>query len=122
MLSEIKDSPGYSRSCYEKVSDILTKLGMAANLLGYKYLREAILIAYRDSASVSCIMQSIYAPIAKKHGTTVSRLERDMRHAIETVWTKGSLDYIDKCFGYTVDANKGKPSNREFIATIRNLI
>ncbi len=122
MQSETRDNPVYSRNCYEKTSDILTKLGMSANLLGYKYLREAILISYRDSSSVSCIMQSIYAPIAKKHSTTVARLERDMRHAIETVWTKGNLDYIDKCFGYTVDASKGKPSNREFIATIRNLI
>jgi two-component system response regulator (stage 0 sporulation protein A) len=46
-------------------------------------------------------------------------VERAIRHAIEVAWTRGQLETIENIFGYTINANKGKPTNSEFIAMIR---
>ena len=56
--------------------------------------------------------------MAKKYKTTSSRVERAIRHAIEVAWSRGQIDTVENIFGYTVNANKGKPTNSEFIAMI----
>ena len=53
-----------------------------------------------------------------KYKTTPSRVERAIRHAIEVAWGRGQLEVVESIFGYTVNANKGKPTNSEFIAMI----
>ena len=53
-----------------------------------------------------------------KNKTTPSRVERAIRHAIEVAWGRGKIEAMEKIFGYTVNASKGKPTNSEFIAMI----
>ncbi|NMC56804.1 MAG: sporulation transcription factor Spo0A, partial [Eubacteriaceae bacterium] len=57
-----------------------------------------------------------------KFKTTSSRVERAIRHAIEVAWSRGNMDTLDSIFGYTIDQNKGKPTNSEFIAMIADKI
>lgn len=45
-------------------------------------------------------------------------VERAICHTIEVAWGRGKLEAMEKIFGYTVNANKGKPTNSEFIAMI----
>ena len=61
---------------------------------------------------------TLYPAVAKKFGTTSSRVERAIRHAIEVAWDRGDLETLQKYFGYTVSNAKGKPTNSEFIALI----
>ena len=56
--------------------------------------------------------------MAKNFGTTPSRVERAIRHAIEVAWDRGDLEVLQSFFGYTVSNSKGKPTNSEFIALI----
>ena len=56
--------------------------------------------------------------IAKRFGSTPSRVEGAIRHAIEVAWDRGDLETLQKYFGYTVNSAKGKPTNSEFIAMI----
>ena len=56
--------------------------------------------------------------LAKKDKTTPSRVERAIRHAIEVAWNRGQIETVENIFGYTVNSNKGKPTNSEFIAMI----
>ena len=60
----------------------------------------------------------LYPQVAKTFGTTPSRVERAIRHAIEVAWDRGDLDTLQRFFGYTVSNTKGKPTNSEFIALI----
>ena len=60
----------------------------------------------------------LYPAVAKRFGTTPSRVERAIRHAIEVAWDRGDLETLQKYFGYTVSNTKGKPTNSEFIAMI----
>ena len=50
--------------------------------------------------------------------TTLGRVERAIRHAIEVAWDRSNLDTLQRFFGYTVGNTKGKPPNSEFIALI----
>lgn len=100
------------------VTSIIHEIGVPAHIKGYHYLREAIILAVRDLDIINAITKVLYPTVAKKFGTTSSRVERAIRHAIETAWNRGDLDTLNKFFGYTVSNTKGKPTNSEFIAMI----
>lgn len=101
-----------------KVTNILHEIGVPAHIRGYHYMREAILMAIENVEVLNYITKELYPSIAKKCNTTPSRVERAIRHAIEVAWSRGKIDAIDNLFGYTVNTNKGKPTNSEFIALI----
>jgi two-component system response regulator (stage 0 sporulation protein A) len=91
---------------------------VTAHIKGYQYLREAIIIAVEDMDVINAVTKVLYPEVAKRFGTTASRVERAIRHAIEVAWDRGDLETLQKYFGYTVSNAKGKPTNSEFIAMI----
>ena len=100
------------------VTSIIHEIGVPAHIKGYQYLREAIIIAVNDMDVINAITKVLYPQVAKTFGTTPSRVERAIRHAIEVAWDRGDLDTLQRFFGYTVSNTKGKPTNSEFIALI----
>ena len=100
------------------VTNIIHEIGVPAHIKGYQYLREAIIIAVNDMDVINAITKVLYPEGAKNFGTTPSRVERAIRHAIEVAWDRGDLDTLQRFFGYTVSNTKGKPTNSEFIALI----
>ncbi len=101
-----------------RVTNMIHDVGVPAHIKGYQYIREAILMAIEDQESINSITKVLYPNLAKKFKTTPSRVERAIRHAIEVAWNRGQIEVHDKIFGYTVNSNKGKPTNSEFIAMI----
>jgi len=108
----------HSLNLEERVTNILHEIGVPAHIRGYNYMREAIVLAVNDIEVLNYITKELYPAIAKRCGTTPSRVERAIRHAIEVAWSRGKIDAIDSLFGYTVNNHKGKPTNSEFIALI----
>ena len=100
------------------VTGIIHEIGVPAHIKGYQYLREAIIIAVNDMDVINAITKVLYPQVAKTFGTTPSRVEWAIRHAIEVAWDRGDLDTLQRFFGYTVSNTKGKPTNSEFIALI----
>ena len=100
------------------ITDIIHQIGVPAHIKGYHYLREAILMAVDDIEIMNSVTKCLYPSVAKKHGTTSSRVERAIRHAIEVAWDRGDVDVLNSYFGYTIHSSKGKPTNSEFIALI----
>ncbi|MBQ1729434.1 MAG: sporulation transcription factor Spo0A [Oscillospiraceae bacterium] len=100
------------------VTDIIHEIGIPAHIKGYQYLREAIVYAINDMDVLSAVTKVLYPEVAAKFGTTPSRVERAIRHAIEVAWDRGDVEVLQKYFGYTVSGLKGKPTNSEFIAMI----
>ena len=105
-----------------KVTNLIHDLGVPAHIKGYQYLREAIIMAVVNQEIINAVTKSLYPLLAKKYETTPSRVERAIRHAIEVAWNRGEIAVHDKIFGYTVNSNKGKPTNSEFIALIADKI
>ena len=101
-----------------QVTVIIHEVGVPAHIKGYQYLREAIIIAVNDMDVINAVTKVLYPEVAKRFGTTASRVERAIRHAIEVAWDRGDLETLQKYFGYTVSNAKGKPTNSEFIAMI----
>lgn len=101
-----------------QVTAIIHEIGVPAHIKGYQYLREAILIAVEDMDVINAVTKVLYPEVARRYGTTPSRVERAIRHAIEVAWDRGDLETLQKFFGYTVSNTKGKPTNSEFIAMI----
>ena len=91
---------------------------MPAHIKGYQYLRTAILLTVNDSDIINSVTKVLYPSVAKKYQTTTSRVERAIRHAIEVAWDRGDVDTLNSYFGYTIQNNRGKPTNSEFIAMI----
>ncbi|MBE5958040.1 MAG: sporulation transcription factor Spo0A [Lachnospiraceae bacterium] len=104
------------------VTSIIHDVGVPAHIKGYQYLREAIILSVNDNEMVNSITKILYPSIAKKFQTTPSRVERAIRHAIEVAWSRGKMETIDDLFGYTINIEKGKPTNSEFIALISDKI
>lgn len=100
------------------VTDILRQIGVPAHIKGYYYLRTAIMMAVENPQMIDAVTKILYPAIAKEYDTMPSRVERAIRHAIEISWDRGDVDVINSYFGYTVNNQKGKPTNSEFIAMI----
>ena len=71
-----------------------------------------------DNDIINSVTKVLYPTVAKKYGTTTSRVERAIRHAIEVAWDRGDIDTLNSYFGYTIQNSRGKPTNSEFIAMI----
>ena len=97
---------------------LLHELGVPSHIKGYQYIREGILLLYNNPSIVGGITKELYPEIANKYNTTVSRVERAIRHAIEVSWNRGNLDFMEEVFGHSVDYDKAKPTNSEFIVTV----
>lgn len=104
------------------VTKMLHEIGVPAHIKGYLYLRTAILMAVEDIDVLNAVTKQLYPDIAKEYDTTDTRVERAIRHAIEVAWERGNIDMINELFGYTIQADKGKPTNSEFIALMADRI
>lgn len=101
-----------------QVTEILHQIGVPAHIKGYHYLRESILMAIDDPDIINSVTKRLYPGVARVYGTTASRVERAIRHAIEVAWDRGDVDVLNSYFGYTIHNTRGKPTNSEFIAMI----
>ena len=123
LLTQSRGGGGHMRTEQEEnlettVTGIIHEIGVPAHIKGYQYLRESILIAVEVMELIIAVTKILYPEVAKRFGTTASRVERAIRHAIEVAWDRGDLETLQKYFGYTVSNAKGKPTNSEFIAMI----
>jgi len=109
---------GRSRSMDVDVTNIIHQMGVPAHIKGYQYLRDAILLVVNEVNLLGAVTKELYPTIAEKYNTTPSRVERAIRHAIELAWDRGNVEMMNKFFGYTINIQRGKPTNSEFIAMI----
>lgn len=100
------------------VTEIIHQIGIPAHIKGYQYLRTAIIMVVDDLDMINSITKELYPTVAKEYGTTSSRVERAIRHAIEVAWDRGDTEVLNSFFGFTIANTKGKPTNSEFIAMI----
>ena len=101
-----------------KISDMLHTLGVPSHIRGYQYIRDGIVMMYEEPDMLKGITKEVYPELALKYNTTTSRVERAIRHAIEVSWSRGDYQLMDKYFGNSIDYDKSKPTNAEFIITL----
>ncbi len=100
------------------ITKILHSLGVPSHIKGYQYIRDGIYLMYKEPNLIGGITKELYPEIAGRYHTTSSRVERAIRHAIEISWNRGDYDLMEEIFGHSVDYDRAKPTNSEFIATV----
>ena len=108
----------YNNNLQISITRTLHELGVPSHIKGYQYIREGIALVYKKPEMIGGITKELYPEIAEKYDSTVSRVERAIRHAIEVSWNRGNWDLMEDIFGHSVDIDKAKPTNSEFIVTI----
>ncbi len=108
----------YHNNLQIAVTNVLHELGVPSHIKGYSYIRQSIMEVFFHPDVVGGITKELYPKIADEFNTTVSRVERAIRHAIEVSWNRGNWDLMQEIFGYSVDIDKAKPTNSEFIVTV----
>lgn len=101
-----------------RITKLLHELGIPSHIKGYQYIRDAINLVYDNPELIGGITKNLYPEIAKKYNQSVTRVERAIRHAIEVSWNRGDWDLMEEIFGHSVDIDRAKPTNSEFIVTI----
>lgn len=114
-------SGGKHEVTQERITDLLVRLGVRANLKGFLYLKTGVRRCMNDREEMDGITKRLYPAIAGKHQTSVARVEHAIRHAIETAWMKGNTQEQKLVFGY--DASEGRrPTNAEFISRVADYV
>ncbi len=108
----------YHNNLQISITKTLHELGVPSHIKGYQYIREGITLIYENPEMIGGITKELYPEVAKKYETTVSRVERAIRHAIEVSWNRGNWQLMEDIFGHSVDIDKAKPTNSEFIVTV----
>lgn len=108
----------YYNNLQISITKMLHELGIPSHIKGYQYIREGIGIIFERPETIGGITKELYPELADKFDTTVSRVERAIRHAIEVSWNRGNWTLMEEIFGHSVDIDKAKPTNSEFIVTI----
>ena len=102
----------------EKISNIFISIGIPPHIKGYVYLREGIKMTVENPSIINNVTKELYPNIAEKFGTTASKVERAIRHAIEVAWNRGRIDAINAIFVVRVYIGSERPTNSEFIALV----
>lgn len=104
------------------IRGILLELGAPDHLKGHPYAVYGILMALADRSNIDSMCKQMYPGIAEYFNSTPSKVERGIRHLIDVICERADLDVLAYYFGNTVSANKGRPTNTEFIARMANIV
>lgn len=116
MIGEVQKAG--SESLEERIANLFLTVGIPAHIKGYQFLREAVRMVIENPDLMSRITKELYPGIAHRFGTTSSKVERAIRHAIEVAWNRGRIEALDEAFGKNVCSLDDKPTNGEFIALV----
>ena len=105
-----------------EISAFMLELGIPAHLRGYYYLREAVLLAVSDMELVGSVTKLLYPVIARRYKTTLQRVERAIRNAVEVSWERGNPEVFEDLFVFSRETGAPRPTNSEYIARIADKI
>lgn len=96
----------------------LQMLGIKRSMVGYGFLMEAVMMYIKSPDGDIHITNEIYPEIAKMKDTTSMAVERSIRSAIESAFTRADITRLYRYYPYPYDDERGRPTNTQFIANI----
>ena len=101
---------------------LLHELGIQSKLKGYTYIKLALKLCIEDQKYKNNITTYLYPEIAKSENTKSKNVEKAIHKAILNCMNNCNADIIDSYFGYSINIDRGHPTNKDFIITISNTI
>lgn len=120
---EIADIRAFIRQNIQNIDVVIPRLlfalGFRSNLYGVIYLREAIAYCFTLPLfpKVS-FCKDVYPAVARKLGTTASRVERDVRTALQRCYESGSMYKLNKICNSEAISSKYPPTTSEFVMQV----
>lgn len=125
-LADLRELMGKTQESWQDVEETvraaLTDLGIPEHILGHRYLVFALKMVIAEPDALKAMTKEVYYDTAKEFGTTWTRVERAMRHAIEVGFERTPDRVLVSYFGNTVSLTRGNPTNKEFLARVSNVI
>lgn len=100
----------------------MVNLGFQARQKGYRYLREAVWIAYMDKSVLVSVTKCLYPEVARNFDTSDKQVERAIRNSIETAWLEGDPVSLQEFFGEIYGDGMTRPTNTEVIEKLVGFI
>lgn len=119
ILDLVKQKEVYKNKYEKMIVSALLDLGVSPRSKGYLFLRDAINIYIGHS---DLMIKEIYELVSDYRSTEKSNVERNIRYAIEKAFDKGRINSQEKIFGNSINPDKGKPTNMEFIARVSDFV
>ena len=101
---------------------LLHELGIQSKLKGYTYIKLALKLCIEDQKYKNNITTYLYPEIAKSENTKSKNVEKAIHKAILNCMNNCNADIIDSYFGYSINIDRGHPTNKDFLITISNRI
>ncbi len=101
----------------EKMSlALLRRMDAPQRLRAWELLPRAIALTVLQPAYLDDVQHGLYRLVGAQYGLTAGAVERRVRLWIEATWNRGDIAALEQFFGTSVDPERGKPTNREFLA------
>lgn len=99
-----------------KIRNYLLSLGFYPNKKGYYYLLEIIRLGLKGN-TILPLKYYGYKKLAETFNKKAETIEKDIQNVISYAFQHGNLELLYEEFGETIDVDRGKPSNKQFILT-----
>lgn len=103
----------------EMAAALLRRMEAPRRLRAWAFLPEMCALTVVHPPLLTDLQHGLYPMIAQRHGMTAAGVERSLRLWVESTWMHGSLEALNRFFGASVDPEKGKPTNREFLCGVQ---
>ena len=97
---------------------LLRALSVPEGLRAWDFLPDMAAMAALHPSLMTDLRARLYPLTARRHGMTPAAVERSLRLCVESAWSRGRLEALERFFGQSVDPERGKPTNREFLRRV----
>ncbi|MBQ8555816.1 MAG: sporulation initiation factor Spo0A C-terminal domain-containing protein [Clostridia bacterium] len=101
---------------------LLHALAISPRLRAMQFLPDMAALTALHPPLLTDLQHRLYPLVARRHGLTAGAVERSLRLCVESTWSRGRLSALERFFGHSVDPEKGKPTNREFLCRIQERV
>ena len=116
-ISDLKDlvEGKVSAPVGEEIASFLMELDIPVGPKGYDQLVTTLELAIKEPQLLNDLFKGLFIKAAEMCGTSERRIERNIRHCIETAWEKGDPKVLDRYFANTISLRTGRPSTGAFL-------
>lgn len=111
-------SRAYQPELRELTLQLLRALGMPGRLSAWSFLPEMAALCAIYPPLLNHVGAWLYPLIGERYQLRPGTVERQLRLAVESTWNRGRVDVLDRLFGQTIDPERGKPTNKEFLCRV----
>jgi two-component system response regulator (stage 0 sporulation protein A) len=107
---------------FKIITYYLLQMGFQPRNRGYRYLRDAVIMGYRDSGLLESVTKRLYPLLADRYDVTVFQIESSIRNSIALAWEEGNQSKLKLCLGESYEENEIRPTNSEVIERLVGFI